>query len=304
MPFTPAPATDEILALNNGFYLGSDSLPDDLKFAYSRDLNASVLVSTRAMDEPREVCGVFKISRDSFTFTPTAGYDMVNKPPYDRDKNDDTCWLNLRPAINLLAHDVETVPGGSTSDWGKYIANMKEIEKRFKDTGERQTVLLENWGIKLAHKFLVEVHVPAQLDEIVKLMEHVQKLLVICRGDPRVSESSPSPAPVKTLTRTQGCGLSVPTGKGTPSGAAGVKTRGWMQNQQRPPALRLKKKAKENTHLQHLHMPTSPSKAGPCRRHGMTLANHSSTEATPFVLWTLTYTKRINLSALPDMNAN
>ncbi|KAM6491671.1 hypothetical protein JOM56_012915 [Amanita muscaria] len=70
---------------------------------------------------------------------------------------------------------METVPGGSTSDWGKYIANMKEIEKRFKDTGERQTVLLENWGIKLAHKFLVEVHVPAQLNEIVKLMEHVQK---------------------------------------------------------------------------------------------------------------------------------
>ncbi|KIL66498.1 hypothetical protein M378DRAFT_177839 [Amanita muscaria Koide BX008] len=160
MSLSSAPPADEILSLNTGFNLGSDSLPDALKFAYSRDLNASVLVSSEAMDEPIEVWGVFKISRDSFSFTPTVGYDMINKPAYDRNKSDEDCWLNLRPAVNLLPHGHDTILGG-TSTWTKYVANIKSIEKLYKDTkASRQSVLLENWGIKLSHKFLVDKPAP------------------------------------------------------------------------------------------------------------------------------------------------
>ncbi|KIL55394.1 hypothetical protein M378DRAFT_17987 [Amanita muscaria Koide BX008] len=163
MPITAAPSNEEILALSAGFNLGADSVPEGLTFVYSRDLKGSVLVSQKAVDEPFEVWGVFKISRDSFNFTPTAGYDMVNKPVYDRDKSDDACWLALRPAVNLLAHSCETMLGGQSSEWEKYLANVKSLEKLFKDSAkgtgankQRDSLVLENWGLKLAHKFLVE----------------------------------------------------------------------------------------------------------------------------------------------------
>ncbi|KAM6492486.1 hypothetical protein JOM56_012210 [Amanita muscaria] len=142
MPITAAPSNEEILALSAGFNLGADLVPEGLTFVYSRNLKGSVLVSQKAVDEPFEVWGVFKISRDSFSFTPTAGYDMVNKPVYDRDKSDDACWLALRPAVNLLAHSCETMLGDSAKGAG---ANK-----------QHDSLVLENWGLKLAHKFLVE----------------------------------------------------------------------------------------------------------------------------------------------------
>ncbi|KIL62633.1 hypothetical protein M378DRAFT_179615 [Amanita muscaria Koide BX008] len=163
--FTP-PSSTAIHALCPGFYLGSEVLRDDLRFAYSRDLNASVLVSRAAVDEPVEIWGVFKISRDSFTFTPTVGYDMINKPVYDVNRGDDVCWRRLRPAVNLLAHGHETILDGRPADWERYTANLKSLEKLFKDSpkgassgtqpARHHSVLLETWGLKLTHRFLVE----------------------------------------------------------------------------------------------------------------------------------------------------
>ncbi|KIL60595.1 hypothetical protein M378DRAFT_180395 [Amanita muscaria Koide BX008] len=165
------PSSDEIRALCPGFYLGSDSVPDNFKFVNSRDYKASVLVSTKAVDEPIEFWGVFKISKDGFTFTPTAGYDMSNKPAYDNHKDDAQCWLNIRPAVNLLAHTHETVLDGTLQDWKKYVSTVRTLESQFKDTRkatssgiEHQSILIEDWGIKISHKFLTEKPESAKRD--------------------------------------------------------------------------------------------------------------------------------------------
>ncbi|KIL54766.1 hypothetical protein M378DRAFT_18569 [Amanita muscaria Koide BX008] len=161
----PLPTKEELEALSSGWYLGTETIPNHFKFSYSRELNGSFLASDRAIDEPIELWGIFKISKDSFTFTPTVGYDMSNKPAYDTHKNDDACWLNLRPAVNLLAHDHETVLGGSAPEWDKYVANLKAIEKRYKpppksiassSAPKQQSALLDDSVLKLSHKFLLE----------------------------------------------------------------------------------------------------------------------------------------------------
>ncbi|KIL66811.1 hypothetical protein M378DRAFT_177642 [Amanita muscaria Koide BX008] len=83
---------------------------------------------------------------------------MNNKPAYDNQKSDETCWLNLRPAINLLAHGHDTVLGGTPTEWAKYIANLKVIEAKMEQKGMTpQSVSSEDQcSLKLTHKFLVE----------------------------------------------------------------------------------------------------------------------------------------------------
>ncbi|KAM6492967.1 hypothetical protein JOM56_011101 [Amanita muscaria] len=157
-PSQIAPPTKEQLeTLSPGINLGTESMPNHLKFTYSRDRKASVLVSNKAIDEAIELWGVFKISRDSFSFTPTVGYDMNNKPAYDNQKSDEACWLNLRPAINLLAHGHNTVLGGTPTEWAKYMTNLNAIEAKMEQKGMTpQSVLSEDCSLKLTHKFLVD----------------------------------------------------------------------------------------------------------------------------------------------------
>ena len=137
----------------DGGYLGDASIKHNATFRFLSDWGGHVLVKKDDLDVPVVLHGIFKVAFQNYFFTPTAGFQIGEKPSWQSSLADHTAFAETRASVLLHTSDIVNNP----EEWKSYTGNLTTLQSLFiPNTGSRGSVV-NNDGleVELTTRFII-----------------------------------------------------------------------------------------------------------------------------------------------------